>query len=117
MILAVSLLACASLAAHARLALLIGNQSYAAKVGPLVNPRADIETVGAALEKLGFTVTKLSDAGKERMDTAICRYVDQVRRDVRLTLSCAAKRQDSQLSKDARRPARLEVSLNRLTGW
>jgi len=81
-VLALWLFGCAAQAAQAepRLALLIGNQSYAAKVGPLVNPRSDIETMGAALEKLGFTVTKLADAGKEQMDTAIRRYVDQVRR-------------------------------------
>jgi hypothetical protein len=29
-----------------RLALLIGNQSYAAKVGPLKNPRRDVELSG-----------------------------------------------------------------------
>ena len=67
-------------AAQARLALLIGNQDYSAKVGPLKNPLKDIELVGAALTKLGFTVTKLGNVNKAQMDEAIRRYVDQVRR-------------------------------------
>src|SRR5208337_1070840 len=63
-----------------RLALLIGNQDYAAKVGPLKNPLKDIELVGAALTQLGFSVTKLPNANKAQMDEAIRRYVDQLRR-------------------------------------
>ncbi len=80
-VVALGLLAVSPLAASGepRLALLIGNQSYAPNVGRLVNPTADIAIVGAALEKLGFTVTKLADVGKGQMDTAIHRYVDQVR--------------------------------------
>jgi len=66
--------------AEARLALLIGNQDYTAKVGPLKNPVRDIELVGAALEKLGFSVTKLANATKAQMDEAIRRHADQVRR-------------------------------------
>ena len=47
------------LRAHAdgRSALLIGNQSYSEKVGPLKNPHNDIALVGAALEKVGFRGT------------------------------------------------------------
>ncbi len=71
---------CAAAQAEPRLALLIGNQDYAAKVGPLKNPLRDIELVGAALEKLGFTVTKLANASKAQMDEAIRRHADQVRR-------------------------------------
>jgi uncharacterized caspase-like protein len=66
--------------AETRLALLIGNQDYAAKVGPLKNPLHDIDLVGAALSKLGFTVTKLANGTKAQMDEAIRRYADQLRR-------------------------------------
>ncbi|MGO9984443.1 MAG: caspase family protein [Rhodomicrobium sp.] len=81
-VLAFWLAGAAALAAHAeaRLALLIGNQDYAAKVGPLKNPLRDIELVGAALEKLGFSVTKLANANKAQMDEAIRRHADRVRR-------------------------------------
>jgi hypothetical protein len=53
------------LGAHAkiRLAHLIGNQSYSEKVGPLHNPHNDIALVAAALEKVGFKVTRIKDAG------------------------------------------------------
>ena len=44
--------------AEARNALLIGNQVYNAKAGPLKNPDADLALVGAALRSLGFTVTR-----------------------------------------------------------
>jgi formylglycine-generating enzyme required for sulfatase activity len=64
----------------ARVALLIGNRAYVGAVGELKNPDKDIETVGAALEKLGFAVKKLTDARKEEMETAIRRYADQVRK-------------------------------------
>ncbi len=79
---AVALIAGAAQAAlaEARLALLIGNEAYARNVGPLKNPARDIELVGAALEKLGFTITKLANANKSEMDEAIRRYADQVRR-------------------------------------
>ena len=71
----------------ARLALLIGNQAYAKKVGPLKNPHDDVRLVGAALTKLGFKVTVLEDAGYREMDTAIKRYVANVRRAGRGALS------------------------------
>jgi hypothetical protein len=35
-----------------RIALLIGNQAYNRKVGPLKNPHADIELAGASLKLL-----------------------------------------------------------------
>ena len=43
-------------AQEARLALLIGNQSYDASVGTLKNPHKDVALVGAALAKQGFEV-------------------------------------------------------------
>jgi uncharacterized caspase-like protein len=62
-----------------RLALLIGNSDYVQKVGPLKNPRNDVALVGEALRNLGFNVTILQDADYRSMDTAIKRYVSQVR--------------------------------------
>jgi uncharacterized caspase-like protein len=46
----------------ARLALLIGNQGYSAKVGALKNPHNDIGLVGTALRSLKFEVTEVKDA-------------------------------------------------------
>ncbi len=66
--------------APARVALLIGNQGYTAKVGPLKNPHNDVDRVGAALERLGFKVAIVKDAGYRAMDGAVRRYVDRVRR-------------------------------------
>jgi uncharacterized caspase-like protein len=45
------------------MALLIGNEGYAKKVGPLNNPHNDVDLVAAALTKVGFKVTVLEDAG------------------------------------------------------
>src|SRR5262245_52721439 len=64
----------------ARLALVIGNKGYTTKVGPLKNPHNDVELVGAALKKLGFKVTVVKDASYKEMDTALKRYVTEVRR-------------------------------------
>ncbi len=47
-------------AASARHALLIGNSRYEVAT-PLRNPENDIEIVGAALEKSGFTVTRIAN--------------------------------------------------------
>ncbi len=63
----------------ARLALLIGNQSYAAKVGPLKNPRHDVALIESSLTRLGFTVTVLNDADYRTMDIALKRYVRELR--------------------------------------
>jgi hypothetical protein len=78
-----------SSAAHAdgRFALLIGNQGYSEKVGPLKNPHNDIAVVGAALEKLGFKVTRIKDAGYKVIDTALKRHIQQVRRAGKDTIS------------------------------
>ena len=64
----------------ARLALLIGNQVYAPKVGPLKNPRQDVALIEAALKKLGFQVTVLNDADYRAMDVALKRYAAELRR-------------------------------------
>src|SRR5262245_9881578 len=63
-----------------RFALLIGNQSYNDKVGPLRNPHNDIALVNAALEKLGFNVTLIKDADYKRVETALRTHIQQVRR-------------------------------------
>jgi hypothetical protein len=63
------------LRAEARIALLIGNQVYNPKVGPLKNPHDDVALVGAALRSLGFTVTEMKDADYRTMDAAIKRHV------------------------------------------
>ena len=77
------------LGAHAegRLALLIGNQSYSEKIGPLKNPLNDIALVGAALEKVGFKVTRIKDAGYKAIDTALKRHIQEVRRAGKDTIS------------------------------
>jgi len=64
-----------------RIALLIGNQSYNAKVGRLKNPHKDVALVGAALKSLGFKVTEIKDAGYKAVDTAINRHIQSVRRE------------------------------------
>jgi hypothetical protein len=67
--------------AEKRIALLIGNQRYTAKVGPLNNPHSDVLLVGAALKSLGFTVTEVNDADYRSTDAAIKRHIAAVRRE------------------------------------
>jgi hypothetical protein len=73
--------------AEGRFALLIGNQSYKESVGRLKNPHNDIALVGATLEKLGFQVTVIKDAGYKRVETALRTHIQQVRRAGKDTLS------------------------------
>jgi len=73
--------------AESRIALLIGNQAYNEKVGPLKNPHNDIAVIGTALEKLGFNVTRIKDAGYRAIDTALKRHIQQVRRAGKDTIS------------------------------
>jgi formylglycine-generating enzyme required for sulfatase activity len=70
-----------------RLALLIGNKGYSQKVGPLKNPHNDVDLVATSLTKLGFKVTVLKDASYKAMDTALKRYVTDVRRAGRGAIS------------------------------
>jgi len=65
--------------AETRLALLIGNQGYLEKVGPLKNPHNDIALVGKALQSLQFKVTYVRDADFAAMSKAIKRHAGQVR--------------------------------------
>ena len=71
----------------ARLALLIGNKGYTTKVGALKNPHNDVDLVAASLTKIGFKVTVLKEATYKQMDTALKRYVTEVRRAGRGALS------------------------------
>ena len=70
-----------------RIALLIGNQAYTAKIGALKNPHADITLIGEALRSLGFKVTEVKDAGYKAVDTAIKRHIQAVRREGEGTIS------------------------------
>ena len=67
--------------AEARIALLIGNQAYNAKVGPLQNPINDITLIGAALEKLNFKVTLVRDGDYRSTNAAIKRHIAAARRE------------------------------------
>jgi|SRR6516165_701539 hypothetical protein len=71
------------LTAHAESrSLLIGNQAYQAYndgVAALKNPHNDIALVGTALEKVGFKVTRIRDAGYRAIITALMRHIQQVR--------------------------------------
>jgi uncharacterized caspase-like protein len=71
----------------ARLALLIGNQGYHAKVGPLKNPHNDVTLIEASLKQLGFKVTVLKDANYKALDIGLKRYVTEVRRAGRNAIS------------------------------
>jgi formylglycine-generating enzyme required for sulfatase activity len=75
------------LQAEARIALLVGNQVYTPKVGPLRNPHEDVALVGTALKQLGFQVTILKDADYRAMDVAIKRFVTDVRSKGKGTIS------------------------------
>ena len=77
--------ACAQ--AEKRIALLIGNQGYSAKIGALKNPHADIGLVGTALRSLDFKVTEIKDADYKAVDTAIKRHIQAVRREGEGTIS------------------------------
>jgi tetratricopeptide (TPR) repeat protein len=66
-------------AAGHRIALLIGNQRYTEKVGPLKNPHSDVAILEAALKKVGFDVTILRDTDYRSMDLAIKRHIAKVR--------------------------------------
>lgn len=52
-----------------RVALVIGNGAY--KAAPLKNPVNDAKDIAAALKRLGFDVTLLTNAGQQEMDAAV----------------------------------------------
>lgn len=62
----------APVGAERRFALVVGNDAYPA--ARLQNARNDARGVGAALEELGFRVTRLEDASREALANAIARF-------------------------------------------
>jgi uncharacterized caspase-like protein len=78
LVLLVLVLAPSAAKSEARFALLIGNQSYNAKVGPLKNPHNDIVLIGSKLETLGFKVRRVEDADYRGIDVAIKRHIQDV---------------------------------------
>ena len=60
------------MAREQRIALVVGNSAY--QVGPLRNPANDADDMAAALQNLGFRVTKLNDASNRQMVEAINRF-------------------------------------------
>ncbi len=63
-----------------RIALLVGNQNYTEKVGPLKNPHTDVALIEAALKRLGFTVTVIKEASYRDLAGALKRHVAEVRK-------------------------------------
>jgi Flp pilus assembly protein TadD len=66
-------------AAGRRIALLIGNQRYTEKVGPLKNPHSDVAILETALKKVGFDVMVVRDTDYRSMDLAIKRHISKIR--------------------------------------
>lgn len=62
-----------------RLALVVGNESYAES--PLFNPVNDARAVSAALTDVGFSVTRLEDATRMEMASAITTFAATVHDD------------------------------------
>jgi TPR repeat protein len=63
--------------AEPRIALVIGNSSYASV--PLANPKNDAETMARALKAVGFEVTKLIDADQKALRKAILDFGRRLR--------------------------------------
>ena len=64
--------------AEKRIALLIGNESYASEIGRLSNPHNDVALLEQALKGLGFEVVVTRDAGLGALTTAINAYARRV---------------------------------------
>ena len=64
--------------AQGRLALLIGNQAYNAKVGPLKNSHGDVDVVGRALEAIGFRITVVKDATRRDVLSEVRAFVERL---------------------------------------
>ena len=65
-----------SLVASPRRALVIGNSQY--KENPLRNPASDANAMAQALQRTGFNVALLLDAGRDQMRNAIQAYGDSL---------------------------------------
>jgi len=57
-----------------RVALVIGNSAYDARLGPLANPTRDADQMAAALQDAGFQVEVLKDLDQGAMKRAISRF-------------------------------------------
>ncbi len=66
------------MAREQRVALVVGNSAYQA--GPLRNPANDADDMAAALQGLGFRVTKLKNASNREMVEAINRFGQELRK-------------------------------------
>jgi formylglycine-generating enzyme required for sulfatase activity len=60
--------------AEKRMALLIGNETYAGEIGRLANPHNDVALLDQALKGLGFEVVVARDVGLGALTTAINAY-------------------------------------------
>ncbi len=63
-------------AGERRIALVIGNGAY--KSAPLANPVNDARGMAESLRQCGFTVTKLENASRDQMATALRDFGDQI---------------------------------------
>ncbi len=70
-------LACHGVLAETRVALVIGNSSYA--FSPLTNPKNDAEAVAKTLKAVGFAVTKVIDADQAAMRRAVVEFGRRLR--------------------------------------
>ena len=64
-----------------RIALLIGNENYAATVGPLANPGNDVNLIASALEEIGFdrrNIRTVNNANRVATLQAIDEYANKV---------------------------------------
>src|SRR5262245_24781779 len=64
--------------AEKRIALLIGNQSYASEIGRLANPHNDVALLETTLKGLGFEVVIVRDAGQTALTRAVNSYARRV---------------------------------------
>jgi hypothetical protein len=64
--------------AEKRMALLIGNETYAGDIGRLSNPHNDVALLEQALKGLGFEVVVARDVGLGALTTAINAYARRV---------------------------------------
>lgn len=75
LVLSLSILASGGLAqAEPRLALVVANGAYGGGMDPLANPVSDGKLIAATLQKLGFTVTLVTDADQKKMKRAVADF-------------------------------------------
>jgi len=80
LVLALSILAIAPATAQGekRIALLVGNETYAGEIDRLANPHNDVELLERALSGLGFQALTLRDAGLGDLHEALRAYARRV---------------------------------------